>query len=72
MSSRPLEQPIMHPEALWDVEAIRAWARYEETQVRKMLSDPDFPKPVRILGDTSHPRWWAGEVWEYVKGKRAS
>src|SRR5687767_5752808 len=68
VSSRPPEPPIMHPEALWDLQAIKAWARYKsDTQARAMVSDPEFPRPVRILGDASHPRWIAGEVWDFVK-----
>lgn len=72
MSSRPIEQPLMHPEALWDLGAIMAWARYGETQARKIVADPEFPKPVRVLGETSDPRWFAGEVWAFVRAKRAS
>lgn len=68
----PLRQVvvIMDPNALWDLEAIAAWGRYGDTQVRKIVSDPDFPRPVRILGDNSHPRWWAGEIWEWARSKR--
>lgn len=72
MSSRPIEQPIMHPEALWDRAAIMAYARYKETQINKVLADPEFPKPVRLLGEASDPRWLAGEIWAFVKAKRAS
>jgi predicted DNA-binding transcriptional regulator AlpA len=70
MSSRPIENPIMHPEALWDLAAIMAWARYGETQARKMVADPAFPRPVRLLGDSSDPRWIAGEVWRFKEAKR--
>lgn len=72
MSSRPIEQPLMHPEALWDLACIRVWSRYGETKVREMLADPEFPRPVRIFGDAGDPRWIAGEVWEFVKARRAS
>lgn len=72
MASNPIERPpIMDPNALWDLEAIAAWASYDSiTKAREMVSDPDFPRPVRILGPTSHPRWWAGEVWEWARSKR--
>lgn len=72
MSSRPIETPIMHPEALWDLAAIMAWARYGETQARKLVADPEFPRAVRVLGPSSDPRWVAGEVWAFVKAKRAA
>lgn len=65
MSSRPIEQPIMHPEALWDLAAIMAWCRYGETQARKVVGDPDFPRPQRLLGPDSDPRWLAGDVWAW-------
>lgn len=69
MSSRPIDHPIMHPEALWDLAAIIAWSRFGETKAREMVKDPDFPKPVRLFGDNGDPRWVAGEVWEYRKRK---
>lgn len=72
MSSRPIEQPIMHPEALWDLGAIMEYMRYGETQARKVTSDPDFPRPVRVLGPSSDPRWLAGEIWAFVRARRAS
>ena len=72
MSSRPIEQPIMHPEALWDLGCIMAYARYGETQARKVIADPEFPRPVRVLGAASDPRWLAGEVWAFVRSRRAA
>jgi hypothetical protein len=61
----------MHPEALWDLEAIAAWGCYESiTKAREITCQPGFPPPVRILGETSHPRWWAGEVWEWARSRR--
>jgi len=72
MSSRPIEQPVMHPEALWDLAAIMAWGCYKETQARKMVNDPDFPRPAHVLGPTSHPRWVAGEIWAWRRAKQAA
>lgn len=69
MSSRPVDI-VMHPEALWDLEAIMIWGRYEETQARKLTCDPDFPRPARLTGPGGHPRWWAGEIWEWARSKR--
>ena len=65
-------EPIMHAEALWSLEDIRAYFRYEETQARKIVSQPGFPSPLRPLGPSSHPRWVAGEVWAWARQKRAA
>jgi predicted DNA-binding transcriptional regulator AlpA len=71
MSANPIDRPpIMDPNALWGVADIEAWSGFGETKARQMVCEPDFPRPVKLLGDTSHPRWWAGEVWEWARSKR--
>lgn len=63
-----IREPIMHPEALWDINAIGAWAGYGRTQARKIVCIPGFPKPKRLLGEKSDPRWRAADVWAWANG----
>lgn len=65
-------QPIMHPEALWSLADVAVYFRCQETHARKLSAQPDFPRPVRFLGDRSYPRWFAGEVWAWAKDQRAA
>ncbi len=71
MSARaPAPEPIMHPKALWDIVAIMAYCRFGQTVVEKLVNAPDFPRPTRPTGPDGHPRWIAGEVWEFFEAKR--
>lgn len=72
MSSRaPRPDPLMHPEAMWAAADIARYSGFGQTVVEtQFLTDPDFPRPVHPTGPDGHPRWFAGEVWAYFRGKR--
>lgn len=62
--------PVMHPEALWSVQSIAAWGDYEVNYVANVLVRLEgFPKPLRLVKETSHPRWRAGDIWEWAANR---
>lgn len=67
------EQPtLMHPEALWGFADVAAYFNKGETWARKIICQEGFPRPVKVLGPTSHPQWIAGEIWAWVRQRRAA
>lgn len=54
---------------LWSVKEIADYANYGLTVARKVVAQPDFPRPVRAL-QNSHPRWVEREVRHYFEGRR--
>jgi hypothetical protein len=71
VSAIPEQTLIMHPEALWCLADVAVYFRRGETKARQIVSQPGFPKPVRLLGPDSHPLWRAGDVWEWVRQQAA-
>lgn len=61
----------MHEEALWSVADIEAWSGFGETKARQLVAREGFPKPIRLFGPDSYPRWRAGDVWEFVRRRAA-
>lgn len=55
---------------LWSVEDIAAYTGHGISRAWKLVYTPEFPKPVRIFGDRSHPRWVEREVGEFCEAKR--
>lgn len=54
---------------LWSVEDIADYASYCKKSAWKMVSQPDFPKPIRVFNG-AHPRWEAHEVIEWVRQRK--
>lgn len=62
---------ITHPRALWSIESIAKWGEYSISHTsQKIVTLPNFPRPIRILGDKGKPRWLAGEVMDFFEGLR--
>ena len=61
----------MNDRALWGLAEVAEYASIGETRARKLVSQPDFPVPVR-LWDGAHPRWIAREVMDYCEARRAA
>lgn len=60
---------ILDPRKLWSAQDIAEYASYGLTQVNKIVSQPDFPKPIRVF-DRAHPRWVAGDVMGWFEARR--
>lgn len=54
---------------LWSVEDIAEFASYSKAQAWKIVSQPDFPKAIRVFNG-AHPRWEAQEVIECARQKK--
>ena len=54
---------------LWSLEEVAQYTSYGITVARRVVSQPDFPKPVRVYNG-AHPRWIAREVIEYCEAKK--
>lgn len=64
MSTRPIDQPLMHPEALWSRKAVTHYATSKGLDAALYLEREDFPRPFRIF-ERGQFRWLAGEVIDY-------
>lgn len=67
-----MEEPLItHPRALWSIRTIAKWGEYSVSHTaQQIVTHPDFPKPIRVLGDKGKPRWMAGEVMAFFEGRR--
>lgn len=54
---------------LWSIDEIGRYVSYADRQVRKLVSQPDFPSPVRLFNG-AHPRWIEAEVREYCEARK--
>jgi hypothetical protein len=62
--------PIFHPRALWSLEDIARYSQFSKSLLSgSVVCLPDFPSAIRVT-ETSHPRWLAGEVWEFFESKK--
>lgn len=56
---------------LWSIATIALYAELSHSHVaQKVVCQPDFPKPIRILG-TGKPRWKAGDVMQWFERQAA-
>ena len=56
---------------LWSIATIAEYCELSASHVaQKIVCQPDFPKPIRILG-TGKPRWKAGEVMQWFERQAA-
>ena len=53
----------------WALEDIAREYRYGLTVVRRIVAQPDFPKPIRVFNG-AHPRWEAEEVIEWMRSRK--
>jgi len=54
---------------LWSLDKIAEHIDYGESVARRLVAQPDFPKPVRLFNG-AHPRWIAREVIEYCENRK--
>lgn len=54
---------------LWSLERVAEYSEYSVTNARRLVAQPDFPRPVRLFNG-AHPRWIAREVIEYCEAKK--
>lgn len=54
---------------LWSLERVAEYSEYSITNARRLVAQPDFPRPVRLFNG-AHPRWIAREVVEYCEAKK--
>lgn len=54
---------------LWSLERVAEYSEYSVTNARRLVAQPDFPRPVRLFNG-AHPRWIAREVVEYCEAKK--
>ena len=59
---------------LWGFDEIAAYSKYERNYVVNVItSQPDFPKPIRVLPDgRGHPRYIASDVMAWFEGRKES
>ena len=63
----------LDPRELLDVDHIAAYAKLAASHVaQRIVTQPDFPAPIRPLGPRSHPRWVAGEVMGWFEARKAA
>jgi predicted DNA-binding transcriptional regulator AlpA len=61
---------LANQQLLWDLKAIMLAAGVSRASAYRIVSQPGFPKPVRIPG--MNPKWFAEEVKEYFRDQQAA
>ena len=60
---------ILDPRAYWSLSSVAEFAEVSESTARRIVAQPDFPSAIRVY-EGAHPRWKAGDVMDYIDGKR--
>lgn len=56
---------------LWSCADVAAYVSLSErVVVERLQHQPDFPRPVRLLGARSHPRWVPADVIEWAQQRK--
>lgn len=60
----------MNERRLWTIADVADYVAMSKSHTaQKVVVQPDFPKPVRVL-ENGHPRWVSTEVMEWAEGRR--
>lgn len=54
---------------LWSLDEIAEYSSYGLSVARKLVAQPDFPRPTRLMPGSS-PRWFSVEVIAWVDGRK--
>lgn len=54
---------------LWSLEDVAENSRYSLTVAKRIVAQPDFPKPVK-LWNGAHPRWVREEVEQWILARK--
>jgi predicted DNA-binding transcriptional regulator AlpA len=56
---------------LWNTSTIADRTGYTRRYVEEKITNlPDFPAPIRVIGETGKPRWVASEVIAWFEARR--